>query len=170
MEYTNEFLAGMYGAYYGCKCRMVQDNNNFNLNAKVDPMNIQRVLSGRYQSCKLLLKQLSSITDEDATQVAKMAIGEHPFTIDRSTEKVVKVKAIPDVSYLSIAEPNHIFICTEKEGDTDFLPIPNNVSIIDYLRAKGYDCGYSGFNNGEFKTVPSLTEEGLAIDITTLNK
>ena len=75
----------------------------------------------RYNKCKLGLKPLTKISDDDAAEIAKMFNGKKAYYQDRFLQ-----------------------ICDDK-GIVDFYCILDNdfkipIKLIDYLRSKHYDC------------------------------
>lgn len=113
MEHSNEFLAAMYGAYYGHK-------NYTMYNQVVDLEDGFTELKG---DSMLTLTPLSKITDEDAIEVAKVCAyfngsDNHRADIGRAIIKNV----------------------TGKNGRIKHYP--NIIKAFDLLRSKGYDCGF----------------------------
>lgn len=97
----------------------------------------------------LELKHLSSITDEDAIEVAKIR-----FHYEKYDEFEVSVKDVP--FYKSV------HVCTEKFHDTLYMPhdandLESNVCdmhgsithIVDYLRSRGYLLPWMGLKPDE---------------------
>jgi len=145
MEYTNEFLARVYGAYFWCNTAFFNSdtncwesgslNNPHNLVPKMtnDPEDEDRFDFNRR---RLALTPLSEISDEDAIEVAKMFDASAPTSI--FGRKVI----------------SYITDMANKPGwfNPDFEKIR---LAFDKLREWGYDCGY-----GE---IPSLIDAGIAI-------
>lgn len=115
MEYTNEFLARVYGAYYGCQYIDRVSNNRKSLEADI----ISEIHAfGKYKTYQLTLTPLSKITDEDAVYIAQSILGYsdgyHEYFVETGKR------------YLS---KNSNYMDTDRE-------------VIDKLREWGYDCGY----------------------------
>jgi hypothetical protein len=156
MEYTNEFLMGMFAAYMGCEVQSKISGKTY------------KTIGIRYkESCFIIctgytaskdelhlypknlipiLTPLSEISDDDAVEVAKiMKIPQHEraklfgcdennyYTIGRHIRKEIIETCLVDVFYLQGA-------------------------VIDYLRSKKYDCGYLH--------ISSLITAGLAVKAT----
>jgi hypothetical protein len=149
MEYTNEFLMGMFAAYMGCEVKDTRQNRIGNVNSInktrvwYEYMNNNVVKSpiqnfAFYGEIKPILTPLSEITDDDAIEVAKIA--------------QCRYQAIESI------------IIAGRELVTIYINRQTNVSalswcqIIDFLRSKHYDCGYLH--------IPSLIEAGLAVKAT----
>jgi len=123
--------------------------------------------------CQLILTPLSKVSDEDAVECAKLA-SYHPdlkedweniicdFQVDkivRHTDGVeIKHTCICFEGSFHIRFDGSMFMSGEYGGSfaepTIYLPHYG----IDYLRSKGYDCGYGN--------IPSLIEAGIAIENT----
>lgn len=88
-------------------------------------------------NCQLILTPISLISDEDIDGAYEVA-GIAPWIDDFSKEK-----------FINIFSPTECAKDEERYGQRCYY------IIIDYLRSKGYDCGY-----GEH---PSLIEAGIAI-------
>ncbi len=122
-----------------------------------------------YNSCQLILTPLDEITDEDAIEVAKMAMY-HPsnkedweniicsFIVDEitrlSTGVVIIASLICWEGSININYDGFIEIKNE-EGENEVGGIWNYASIIDFLRSRHYDCGYG--------SIPSLIAADLAV-------
>ena len=91
--------------------------------------------------CKLILKHLSKITDEDAMEVAKILYDKYV------SEEEEKYRI---VTYAALGGD---FIKTLYKTP---LTCDKIISIIDFLRSRGYDCGHG--------QIPSLLEAGLAVE------
>ena len=124
------------------------------------------------QDCKLILTPLASISDDDAIEVARIILPAH--FVGRKTGWIVsRDNQVNKYTYLKVWNPKKV--CSvqidtalvnfdvdgehdRETGQYDMSP----VAVVDFLREKGYDCGY-----GPFK---SLINVGIAIDATKLNK
>ncbi len=159
-EYSNEWLARMFAAYMGCDCDTTFTSKNGKIISKVtgivnNYVFFKDVLETVHTSrLKPLLAPLSAISDEHAIEVAKML--QENTNCDWVGSDDLK-KAIIDVC---------LGICGQFDGDSDIFCHyydPEEIGlgatlithIIDYLRSKGYDCGFMG--------VPSLIDAGLAV-------
>lgn len=126
---SNETFVRIFAAYWGAK---VEEENN--------PKQVQSVnstLSDYYKQLdmpfhyKLLLKSLSKITDDDKSYCLKIV------------HQNSRLYGVVNFTYLGRLECNAV--------DADQWQ-----QIIDYLRSKGYDCGYC--------EIPSLIDAGIAIE------
>ncbi len=126
--------------------------------------------------CQLLLSPLSSISDEDAIEVAKIVSGpwaRHFKESDLSYSRVDKSKRIGVFSNGNLQHIVHVcsdgavryynpaFSADSKQGDLSVESrgeycITKYTAAIDYLRSKSYDCGYG--------SIPSLIAAGIAIE------
>lgn len=153
MKKSKEFLAAMYGAYWGedrvidIACEQRFRDNIWHTSYGIKRLNSYSVPVGVSLSeiIKLALKPLSSISDEDAIEVAKIA----------SAYGVDNIITAENGRYL-------VGICKTHTDNWFSTYGIDWLMAFDYLRSKGYDCG--------FRDVSSLIEAGLAIDITTLNQ
>lgn len=87
-----------------------------------------------HEECQLILTPLSKISGEDAVEVCKLLYN-NPS--------------------LHNAERGRIVATTG-----DWHSTRKGVAIIDFLRSRGYDCGYG--------SIPSLIQVGIAVDGTLL--
>lgn len=169
MNYTNEFLARVYGAYMGCDVEYQGRDgrpDKYFIDTTKDDYNFQFRLSGfkgqdvfgdiilntgelisdeaeaDVKDCKLLLTLLSEITDEDAIEVASRQYDD-AARFDRDY-LVYEGRLIVNEG-TGEYHKQHLLHCYKD--------------MVDYLRSKGYDCGY-----GE---IPSLIDAGIAIKQTT---
>lgn len=122
--------------------------------------------------CQLILKPLSAITDEDAIEVAKIAVN-HTNNVDFSNYEITlnsrdfeRIEVYIGGIRIGIYYDGRI-ICSNKIAPFIFLPTFNMSQIADFLRStdesKGkyaYDCGYG--------SIPSLIDAGIAIDETKM--
>ena len=124
-----------------------------------------------YDEAKLLLIQVSDITDEDAVEVACIAIGvgaKNPMIKRDGDIRVYMEYGISRticVIKASSKQDEHgreYFYVYNKDIDgTHSISVFGTSRITDYLRFKGYDIGC--------EEIPSLIDAGVAIDINTLN-
>lgn len=150
MNYSNEFLARVYGAYMGCGIKHQSASVGYVGKQRVGVMlsicsYTTEILVGGYghgnndlatiATSKLLLTPLSQISDEDAIELARI-VGFNRDLLAHGQEFALYLDEGKKISEFS-----------------DQL-----THAIDYLRSKGYDCGY-----GE---IPSLIDDGIAIDKT----
>ena len=98
--------------------------------------------------CKLILKPLSLISDEDAIEVAKIycpffdfsgVIKSEVFQSKRIFHKTGSICLMPDLSG-SIYDFDGLNIC-----DLNYF---RKEKVVDYLRSKSYDCGYGSEKSG----------------------
>jgi len=131
---------------------------------KHDEFTLMRVSDGDIfhepiYKCQLILTPLDKISDVDAVEVAKIADKNVEYKkgnghiAEITRYKVVKSES-KDKSYIGI---------DRYSGDTyyGYDPLPITASLysieqIDYLRSKGYDCGYANLN--------SLIAAGVAVE------
>lgn len=178
MKLSNEQLFGMYGAYNNS---LIWDNSMFTIcsfeglritKGEFSDVYIRtRTKQGTPNECtqermKLILTPLSQIIDEDAIEVAKMCdngfIGKKQTSVRRSHGKLsITTNECDDVGVVRINVPPALFgvefIHEELSG---FASGRLHQKTIDFLRSRGYDCGYAH--------ISSLIEAGIAIDRTTL--
>lgn len=129
-----------------------------------------------YDQCKLILTPQSHITDEDAVEVAKMAIGDldndsyYKYVPNDKPEKYGLLDIHPDVSVVGVElfidhpyymhwSPMYLIQIDHDEFDitkgfysrdaeySDEIP-DNTQHIIDYLRSRNYDLGYGSDKSG----------------------
>lgn len=175
-NYSNEFLAGLYAAYYGCKV-VINDEILDKRLYSLDIEECESALLTNTVEAKPALRPLSQITDEDAIAVANMLIYENSVLGNRT--RYVGYSAFVfstfkgDQHKIEFSDRSFdIDIYIKSDGDwcrVDTYTSNALLSAIDFLRSKGYNLPYSGWNNGEFITVDPI-EAGLAIDITTIKK
>lgn len=170
MKYSKEFLARVYGAYMGAdvqgKCveydfGMGGGDHHYTLVGRLVSVSTKEIIITDmtsdmgdtevvdYEGAKLLLTTLSAIADEDCFGLCKI-IGFSGYDIN------------PDSAAHFDFNPDDVRDNLANAGE-EFLSgtFTETQKAIDYLRSKGYDCGYAHIN--------SLIESGLAIDKTTLN-
>lgn len=181
MKHDNQFLARCFGAYMGCEVKVHQDEDlpttgyltgiHGEYEAEVQLIEgyhaSEEPTYREYKWTKLLLTPLSSISDEDAVDVAKLA---YSLPLTRYPKSWVVRRSDRDFLYVESRRNDYSFqvdlvecsvdIFRNDEAVTSGIPVRHSV-YIDYLRSKGYDCGYGH--------IPSLIESGIAIDKTTLN-
>jgi hypothetical protein len=166
-------LAAMFAAYWGADVQICYPSSNFPQYLKVDAKFLSKYLRPT-DKCpetlaynakwnKLCLKPLSSITDEDAIEVAKMidynitySFGVPTYEFDTVTgynfEKGCDIY-IPVVKVFDAEGKEHTLnVITESVIHS----CDNSMHIIDYLRSKSYDLGYLN--------IPSLIKSGYAIE------
>ena len=84
---------------------------------------------------KLILRPLSSMTEDERAELGAILFGIDPYPI-----QITKGGSV-----VAILEMTHN-------------------EALDWLRSKGFDCGGRIEENGQTKWVPSLIDEGLAIE------
>ena len=151
MNIAKELYPHIYGAYYGSPVCHPSDFASFeyrgvkSINGVIHPVlygdwsggtnpNLSCESHTDWDEIKLKLKRLSNITDEDALEVCKLLGrygGTHTANIGRQlvAEYLRKVSNVVGVDWFR---------------------------ILDYLRSKGYDCGYG--------SIDSLIDAGVAIE------
>ena len=181
MEHTNEFLARVFMTYGGNECQVLQENAEKYWHQKalltgvkeLAMVEVQHIYDTHaeehanyyeFSECQLLLTPLALISDEDAIEVGKIILalagGTHIIpAIDNETEtKDTTIKAV------NIGPDGHLLICYKdtcglvlfiQDEYNEAQPIVGVSMVIDYLRSRGYDCG--------FAHIPSLIESGIAI-------
>lgn len=114
----------------------------------------------KYAKCgSILLKPLSSISDEDAIEVAKIACPELFHTrksghyVDRSQIDWVSVKHCNNYKSVDIDIDGYVLVCNESDGSL-YERNSNMAHAIDYLRSKGYTLPWMGL------TVEEMVEAG----------
>jgi len=166
-EYSNEWLARMFGAYMGCECDTTYQNSKGEAivsktigivnNSVFFEIDLLGNVSIHLSRIKPMLTPLSEISDADAIELA-MIISE-----DKIPWRLVE-RDIGLISIYDSVRENSIEIFEEErfvkmEYETGkFYTCGWSLSMYDYLRRKGYDCG--------FMEVPSLIEAGLAVKKT----
>lgn len=145
-EITNEFRADAIMAYPNA--RMILEKSGRIIECKGVAIYQDDVLLYSkeriwYHSCwpfKLLLKPLSKISDEDAMMCSGIIGEEIPDDYDLSSEEA---KQAVKVFGQTLQKNLH-------KDDGGVTP-----RLLDFLRSRGYDCGY--------QNIPSLVEAGIAI-------
>lgn len=172
MEYTNEFLARVYGAYIGCPV-MLGDNDKHVLESVNRFENTvgcslfgEVIAYFKFDECNLLLTPLSEISDEDAMKVFSMVV--HPnIDYPRNDYHFSKTDSGSTKVIINNDWYNSTLIIGSKNGIV-WMPHKDNARVgacvYDYLRSNKrpdgtekpvYDCGYA--------EIPSLIEAGIAI-------
>lgn len=141
MEISNEIKAKIFAQYFGAKCehrvftieRVWEDRGEFNMDC--DLIELCMDDTEDYKTT-LLLKPLSSITDEDAIEVAKFC-------------------------HISSHKDNHVLKHEGKDLIENYLYRQSNVNginwlrVFDYLRSKGYALPYLNYS------IEDLVEAGI---------
>lgn len=139
MTHNNEFLVRCFAAYWGASIELDHyPEGRTTLTHRVALMYKNEYLFGR--NPQLLLSPLSEISDEDAIEVMRL-LGYTENSMDETSR---------DMLYEHL---ENIF----SENDGNYAdPVSGNTftQIIDYLRSKSYDCGYTH--------IPSLIKAGIA--------
>ncbi len=170
MEISNEVYRQMFGVYCNSDFKYLENA----LHRKIKYCTIYGILGSgstklcKYDHCKLILTPLSEISDEDAIEVSKLAMWHwdkeyncYDETIADNVEHNefgihIDVSARCFEGYVSIHD-GCVFVSDE---DTELeTPVMSNGRIIDFLRSKGYDCG--------FMHIKSLIDAGIAISSLT---
>lgn len=176
MKETNEFLAAMYAAYMGCEVQVVEYGTSMTGKmVSVSPYNILLNISNMYGVTAFdffksmpILTPLSKIADEDAIEVAKIAVrhsddinwSEYEICINDRGDDLVSVCI--GGSLISIWYEGIISV-SNKYAPTIFAPALNICEITDYLRSPTRPNGTSKpvYDMG-FRHYPSLISAGLA--------
>jgi len=148
MEHTNEFLQGMFAAYYGSPV-LETHNDGDTITDVIDWEFLSRYKYNDVDG-KPILTPISKISDED---LIKILGWEHHKDIE-IREKQVSIEGVFCSAF-----------CTNSKGEAkakgltaslifDCLPLRHT----DYLRSKHYDCGYLH--------ISSLIKAGLAVKAT----
>jgi len=123
-----------------------------------------------YSQCQLILTPLSKISDEDAVEVAKIAIGvdaKEPIiercgdvrvSMDYGISRTICVIRKAANQYEHGRE--YFYVHNETEQGAFNTSVFGTAKIVDYLRSKGYDCGHG--------SIPSLIAAGVAVEKTNL--
>lgn len=138
MEHSNEFLARVYGAYIGCEYFISDKHGTFT--QKITPEVLHGIYSGGIRKGKLLLTPLSAITDEDAIEAQRLHFIGEGDPIVKDWKKIVYCAG--ELQFY-------------RQDGVGYYSLPINQPVIDFLRHKGYDCGYAH--------IISLIEAGIAI-------
>lgn len=167
MEYSNDFIGKMVFAYSSADLiNLMNDNANLGSvycnildECYITPKTILAIANSEY---KLALTHLSSITDEDAIRYAKQ--------FDKS--QIVAEATDFEIERMRDEIKINLYLHDKRIGvySIGFHPSRRDEIQNKWLQAIGIDMGFSGFNNGEFTTIPSLIQSGLAIDATTLKQ
>lgn len=90
--------------------------------------------------CSLLLKPVSAISDEDAIQVAKIAmVGEFKKVIRYKDFIDIKSEGLePDINMVQIFHTGEFELAFSKSYEYQGIHGEKYVEIIDFLRSKGY--------------------------------
>lgn len=147
---TKEEKPQFFGLYHGQRVMKIDDSESI--------YTVEMIKFPMSESSYLLLKPLSSITDEDAIEVAKMAWkGSVKDTIRKANRIIVRM---PDK-----VNPNQKFIIsiwfdsgntTVWEWNTEkYTRTFNQCAIVDFLRSKCYAMPFKNYS------VDDLIKEGL---------
>lgn len=160
---TEQQWQGMFAAYWGSNCQyrfIFQDKIKYELQREVNYLCLKRMKGDSlYSDFKLLLTPLSAITNEDAIEVAKI-LSKDRFNTNPSYIPVIERKQ--DRIYIWTGGYGVCVIMHTREINWGIVPDKITASIsslleaYDYLRSKGYDCGYLH--------IPSLIAAGYAVD------
>jgi len=151
-EITPENRAKFFAQYWGQNIfhwKYPEYSTHENVIDKVSAATVE------YANCgSLLLKPLSSISDEDAIEVAKIACPELFHTrksghyVDRSQIDWISVKHDYNYKSVDIDIDGYVLVCDESDGSL-YERNPNMVHAIDYLRSKGYALPWMGLTAQE---------------------
>ncbi len=177
---SNELTPQIAGAYYGCRVETAPYGGQPNRKLIGEMIGItsygislkypewQSTDSQPFANCKLLLRPLSAITDDDCAFIYETiigsTIGENRFSIQRQQGKSITVETVYNIdnapdkrTYVYI--PDSLEIYYTQEGRIEYPDGVRMQEIIDYLRSKGYDCGRG--------SIPSLISAGIAVEDKT---
>lgn len=162
-ELTNEDKARVFAMYLGCECiadEQLEHWHPFDKGEKGlkvagvvhETVVIQRIaetVKDKYNQCKLLLKPLSEISDEDAIEVIKISVrtgkGDYSQLEYTITESSDECKVVSCMSMLGRVYYNgNVFL--HNEDISDFFPIHNHIETTDFLRSRGYALPYKGID------------------------
>lgn len=155
MKYTNEFLARVYGAYYGAP---VYDTHKKEYARKVTAGTISYAEDGNLSPFILAIVPISEITDEHAIHIASRGYNARVGKCDIKSTRVYRTSGGVEVE-LYAGENQTRYI---QRWGIGYKTYEHDLADIDKLREWGYDCGYGD--------IPSLIEAGIAINCNTLNK
>ena len=142
-EITPENKAKFFAQYWGQKIAHYSDGNNARYTVCV----------GKYPFSSIhhiILKPLSSISDEDAIDVAKIVHStsflnhKHKWEVDVDVEygfKTVSAKGSYHSFDIDIIDDGHVSM---YDGDNPTLSTLNHYGALDLLRSRGYALPYMG--------------------------
>lgn len=109
---------------------------------------------------RLVLKSVFDITDMEAAEIIKIAIGKKPKKIlpQGKWENCL----IYDLGGKIVSIYKHGTVICQEAGDLRCLPTYRAAHIVDRLRSMGYDCGYM--------YIPSLLHRAIAINLSDYEK
>lgn len=116
----------------------------------------QSITSIQYDKCQLLLRNLSSITDEDAIEVARIIV---PLMFVNTKKGWIVSRYITVTGYLYVKIHHHKKVWSvqidvqlvnfDVDGMEERCTRENDmkpVAVIDFLRSKGYNIGYGSYS------------------------
>lgn len=145
MENAGKLTAQIAGAYWGAKVKIIELSHPYDIHPIAGLMDIGLFVPNyigtifTFEKCRLILKPLSEISDEDSKGVVGLMAGADYGELD-----------IDDVP-----EWLNEVIGGNSALTADYVSGWQMLLLMDFLRSKGYDCGY-----GE---IPSLIKAGIAI-------
>ncbi len=155
---NNEFLSRMFSCYWGSNV------TGYTSTTPVSHTVLSNIVHGITPNCKLILRPLSSISDEGAIEVAKMILlknidPDFDFSgceIETERDDMAVRVLIGDYFYCIAFDGVFIIVPDDLVDASDAIPVGWQCPIFDFMRSKGYDCG--------FMHIPSLISAGYAIE------
>lgn len=145
MELNKENKARLFSQYWGQDIIHVNDFGWAGKTRIVDSLTIE---SDSFSKFSLILKPISSISDEDAIGVSKYCISSNPINvlIDRPWDNgVIEITSISEHSTwtLCLSGEDMYFKCEDyrKENDSTLV-----LAAYDFLRSKGYAIPFMGLS------------------------
>lgn len=168
-QIANEMRCRIFAAYWGANCNQVMGATGKIIRISDLSVTVEfgenKTSSCELRDCKLILKPLSSISDEDAIEVAKILLPNY-FANMQKGWLVSRDYAVTGYPYIKVHHPKKVSSVQidpklvnfdidgmedRETGSHDMKP----AATIDYLRSKSYDCGYG--------SIPSLITAQIAI-------
>lgn len=146
---TPQQILRVFALYIGAQA-VYTNTSGYSIERNVDSHTISRIEAGRHELYKLILRQLSAITDEDAVQVARILDIEPELLGDKDSF----VEAFFDQS------PG--FMIDAYRGAAYFW-------VAQYLIQRGYSVPVF-IESGHPDNGKTAIELGLAVDAATLNQ
>jgi len=161
MEIINEVRAKVFAPYIGVECEYKWNREDQLLFGKLTPRIFESLYydDGVITYCKIKLKPLSVISDEDAAEVSKICYKEKFRKIIRYHDHIeLEIDNLNDLRIYFNTEIKtawrETISCKDIESDEQLLTY---IKCIDYLRSKGYDIPHYLLGG------KTLEQSGLAI-------
>lgn len=145
MENTFENKAALFAVYISAEPVCQTSNSDGILNWANYHLNIDHGFEKRW----LLLKPLSSITNEHAEELTKISICRNPLsiTIKREEDYFCNIEIVNTSDHstwsLVLSDVDMYFKCGNSRSENDSSLI---LAVYDYLRSKGYALPYMGLS------------------------